>query len=452
MQIDEFDNGYAEGYENGYNGTNDKPLDNNESIIFQTGFNIGHINGIYNAKKDGFIIGFCITYYIKHFRQNFHLHKIMTNPIIRHNILLGKKIANNTKNPSSKGRDSTKVKMLDVGKNCEINLWATLSNCCYKFNDKIYAFNTQNYYNLGCSDIHNNDVQCNWNGQENVIHIEVKNRLSAATWTSCSVIYDDYKYTISSKSSQPKVVQEIYGSYLNMDIIQKFNEQYLHKKTWTEIKNSLNEEIKNRINLVNSKHEESKLTENSAQDFIESKYFKFMQNKYYDYDICSISEGNLIIVSFTIDKSEIDIISKIYSSKGCQYVYIESDGLFHTGSDPCDFGVPYFQSTHKFVLRISSKGIAITFQPDELINESKYGFIPGKCFPNNLIFDMNLIRKINAKPTIKIYQKPPKLHCKGITKLQRRICNNSPLSVTKSDDDSSSDSDTDSDNDDNTGI
>jgi len=366
----------------------------------------------------------------------------MVNPIIKHNATLGKKIANNTKVPCSKSTNEFKVKMLDIGKNCEINLWATLSNCCYKFNDTFYTFNTQSYYNLGCSDINNNDIQCNWNAKENIIHIEVKNRLTAATWTSCSMIFNDYKYEISSASSQPKAVQDIYKLHLNMNIIQQFNEQFLYKKSWDEIKQSLNEEIKTRIDYINTNHEESKLTENSMQDFIESQYFKFMQNKFYDYDICSLNEGTLIVVSFMIDKSEIDIISKIYSSKGCQYIYIETDGLFHTGNDICEFGVPYFQSTHKIVLRINSKGVAVTFQPVDLINESKYGFTPEKHFPNNLIFDIDLSKKINTRPTIKIYQEPPKRNYKGITKLQKRINNSSPISSNLS-----TDSDTDSDDD-----
>jgi len=71
MQSEDFDKGYAEGYENGYNGiisfltkdrTNSNIKDsNNNTMIYQIGFNIGHVNGIYNAKKDGFIIGFSFT-------------------------------------------------------------------------------------------------------------------------------------------------------------------------------------------------------------------------------------------------------------------------------------------------------------------------------------------------------------------------------------------------------
>jgi hypothetical protein len=38
-----------------------------------------------------------------------------------------------------------------------------------------------------------------------------------------------------------------------------------------------------------------------------------------------------------------DVISKYYAEKGNSYIQINGFGLYHTGVDVCDFGVPYFR-------------------------------------------------------------------------------------------------------------
>jgi hypothetical protein len=47
-----------------------------------------------------------------------------------------------------------------------------------------------------------------------------------------------------------------------------------------------------------------------------------------------------------------DAIATYYASKGTQYIQIEGKGLYHTGADPLDLGVPMFKS--KIILRIRS--------------------------------------------------------------------------------------------------
>ena len=37
-----------------------------------------------------------------------------------------------------------------------------------------------------------------------------------------------------------------------------------------------------------------------------------------------------------------DAVSRYYANKGSKYIYIQSRGLYHTGEDPCLFGVPEF--------------------------------------------------------------------------------------------------------------
>jgi len=48
-----------------------------------------------------------------------------------------------------------------------------------------------------------------------------------------------------------------------------------------------------------------------------------------------------------------DIISKLYKAKGTHYIQISDYGLYHTGEDPCNFGVPFFECPQE--LRVRTK-------------------------------------------------------------------------------------------------
>lgn len=48
-----------------------------------------------------------------------------------------------------------------------------------------------------------------------------------------------------------------------------------------------------------------------------------------------------------------DVIARYYKHKGCHYIQLERCGLFHTGDDPCEFGVPLF--TCRTRLRVRCK-------------------------------------------------------------------------------------------------
>jgi len=47
-----------------------------------------------------------------------------------------------------------------------------------------------------------------------------------------------------------------------------------------------------------------------------------------------------------------DTISRLYNLKGCYYIQISDKGLYHLGTDPCDFGVPYFSCAQKLRIRV----------------------------------------------------------------------------------------------------
>jgi hypothetical protein len=45
-------------------------------------------------------------------------------------------------------------------------------------------------------------------------------------------------------------------------------------------------------------------------------------------------------------------ISQLYKAKGCQYIQVDGKGLYHTGEDTCDFGVPYFECPQRVRIRL----------------------------------------------------------------------------------------------------
>jgi hypothetical protein len=51
-----------------------------------------------------------------------------------------------------------------------------------------------------------------------------------------------------------------------------------------------------------------------------------------------------------------DAVTRYYANKGSKYIYIESKGLFHTGEDPCQFGVPEFRGETRVRIRCKQHG------------------------------------------------------------------------------------------------
>jgi len=52
----------------------------------------------------------------------------------------------------------------------------------------------------------------------------------------------------------------------------------------------------------------------------------------------------------------IDTIARVYKSKGSHYVQISEHGLYHTGEDPCGFGVPYLAVEQRLRVRCKRHG------------------------------------------------------------------------------------------------
>jgi hypothetical protein len=51
-----------------------------------------------------------------------------------------------------------------------------------------------------------------------------------------------------------------------------------------------------------------------------------------------------------------DAVTMYYSNKGSKYIYIETKGLYHTGEDPCAFGVPLFLANTRVRIRCKQHG------------------------------------------------------------------------------------------------
>jgi hypothetical protein len=49
-------------------------------------------------------------------------------------------------------------------------------------------------------------------------------------------------------------------------------------------------------------------------------------------------------------------VTRYYENKGSKYIYIESKGMYHTGEDPCQFGVPLFLSNTRIRIRCKQHG------------------------------------------------------------------------------------------------
>lgn len=45
-------------------------------------------------------------------------------------------------------------------------------------------------------------------------------------------------------------------------------------------------------------------------------------------------------------------IAQLYKAKGCQYIQVDGKGLYHTGEDTCEFGVPYFECPQQIRIRL----------------------------------------------------------------------------------------------------
>lgn len=161
------------------------------------------------------------------------------------------------------------------------------------------AFNTQSETDLGGSRRFN-DIECNFKGQKDTC-IEIK-KYNTPDWMQCSLKFDKLskKWTASKSSHCKELFDGIIGK-LNIfnGELPPFVERKMTYDEWTQIKK----------------------------------------------ETCLWND-----IYFDIPP---DTIRKLYQHKGCNYIQISDGyGLYHLGTDLCNFGVPIFEIQQHLRIRI----------------------------------------------------------------------------------------------------
>lgn len=230
------------------------------------------------------------------------------------------------------------------GKKYELQVYNIVKKC--KLNNIL--FNTQKKEDLGgcCS---KNDIECNFNLIQN-IPIEIK-KIKTPDWMQCSLKYDDInkKWIGSSRNKIPEKSKKIFEELIaNIELfngnIPPFLSRNITHDEWINIKKETN-----------------------------------------DFNDIYLDCNN-------------ETIKNLYSEKGCIYIQISEKGLYHLGSDLCNFNVPEFICDQQ--LRIRTKihtrkningycklSVMIACQPKNIKNliNSRYSLDNQTQLPTNLI-------------------------------------------------------------------
>jgi hypothetical protein len=230
------------------------------------------------------------------------------------------------------------------GKKYELDIFNIVKNCMLN-NMK---FNTQKQKDLGgCNN--KNDIECNFIIDHD-IPIEIK-KYNAPDWMQCSL---------------------------------KFN--YINNNWIGSINNKIPENAKKIFeNLISN----IKLFNGNIPPFI-------FNNITHD-EWIKIKKETTDFNDIYIDCPN-DIIKKLYSEKGCKYIQISNKGLYHLGTDICDFKVPEFICEQQLRVRTkihtkkNNKGycklsVIIACQPKNIKNleNSQYSLDDYNKLPINLI-------------------------------------------------------------------
>jgi hypothetical protein len=188
-------------------------------------------------------------------------------------------------------------------------------------------FNTQTENELGGSRS-NNDLQCNF---LNLYDIGIEAKIyNTPDWMQCSIIYDTFSNCWTISNSNNKIPFNC-KSLFNDIILEKLNE---------------NNQINNQNNLNN------KNNENFTGFFLfNNKIPPFVNNKITYEEWLSIKKLDNSWNDFYISIPN-DTIKKLYSLKGCHYIQISKYGLYHLGTDICNFNVPEFNIEQRLRFRI----------------------------------------------------------------------------------------------------
>ena len=184
------------------------------------------------------------------------------------------------------------------GKKYEQKVHAILRNTCY--NNR--PFNTQKDSDLGCSSA-GNDIECNFKSLCDIA-IELK-MWRTPDWMQCGIRFDKDKnqWITTGKGRIPEECRQIFRKYINgINLyggnIPPFLERQIGYDEWIEIKTKSN----------------------------------------------NIWKDHYIDIADTT-------IAEMYNIKGCSYIQVSGYGLYHTGKDICDFGVPKFQIPQQIRIR-----------------------------------------------------------------------------------------------------
>jgi hypothetical protein len=90
-------------------------------------------------------------------------------------------------------------------------------------------------------------------------------------------------------------------------------------------------------------------------------------------------------------------IADLYKAKGCQYIQVDGKGLYHTGEDVCEFGVPLFKCEQRIRIRLkvhatktakghASLSVTAAAQPVNLkkLESSPFSLDSAEKLPKNL--------------------------------------------------------------------
>lgn len=236
------------------------------------------------------------------------------------------------------------------GKKYELEVYNIVQKC------KLHGitFNTQLEDELGgCSS--KNDIECNMNSQDRRdISIEIK-KSTTPDWMQCSLKYDtiNNKWIGTSKNKIPEASKKVF------------------------------EDLISTITLFNGNIPPFMIKDITHEEWIKIK------DETTDYNDSYIDCPN-------------DTIMKLYREKGCSYIQISDKGLYHLGSDICDFNVPMFICEQRLRVRTkihqrkNTKGfcklsVTIACQPKNIHNlvNSQYSLDSITKLPNILIYHDN---------------------------------------------------------------
>lgn len=233
----------------------------------------------------------------------------------------------------------------------EREVHSVTSACLWKKTNE--RLNQQRMDQLGGSSS-KHDLVCNWNRMS--IPIEIK-KSKAPDWGQFALMYDDDTCTWYVPNEQKAPVR----TKINQKLAEFQNQQPLFQG---RVPSFVSKDIT---------HADWKLEKACFDNVYKDVYFP-----------CDTT-----------------IISQLYQEKNCYYMQVsDGHGLFHTGTDICSFGVPFFACDQRIRIRIkvhtrsNSKGfcklsVMLSIQPvnNKQIPYSPHSFDDLDKIPHNLRFD-----------------------------------------------------------------